>query len=455
MYTEPLRPGETWLMARIRRHLSELAVLAGPTIVSRLGVLMIVQVDAMMVGHASTRELAYLNIGNSIVTNIIVTGLGLLIGTMVLSSNAFGAGNYRECGAAWRRSISYALGLGIVGVAITLPGEALMALLGQGEGLADGSGRVARVLGYSLPAVMIFLTTNFFLESLRRPVPGMILMLIANILNLGFNWVLIYGAAGVPAMGAEGASWATTAVRYFLAISIVIYVWWLKDRDTFGIRQPTPHDPEAARNQRRIGYGTGLGIGAETTAFTALVIFAGWLGELSAAAYGIAFTVLAFFFMGAIGVGAATTVRVGIAYGRRDGPDLALAGWTGLGANTVIAAICSLFLYFQADLVVGLYTDDPVLADLTRVLILITALVLVLDGAQAVMGQALRGRRDIWVPMACQAICYLGLMVPLGWYFAFDLEWGAEGLVWSVFWASVVSILLLGGRFHLLARRPL
>ncbi|MEK9670877.1 MAG: MATE family efflux transporter [Rhodospirillaceae bacterium] len=452
--TDDAQHGRDWFLSRLKRHLSELAVLAGPIIVSRLAVLLIVIVDAMMVGHAGTTELAYLNLGNSIVTNLLVTGLGLLMGTLVLSSNAFGAGDLGECGRVWRRSLRYAVGLGLIGVAVTYNGPGLMRLLGQGDGLAAGAGGVSHILGLGVPAVLLYITTNFFLESIRRPLPGMMLMLMANVLNVGFNWVLVYGWGPVPPMGAAGAAWATTAVRYILATSIIIYVWRLSDRDALGIRGPLPDDPAGAKRQRRIGYATGLGVGAETTSFTAMVVFAGWLGELSAAAFGMAFSTLAFFFMGAIGVGAATTVRVGIAYGRRDGPDMALAGWTGLGVNTVLTSCCALFIYHQVDLIVSLFTTDPPLVALAATLIAIVAYVLVLDGGQAVMGQALRGRRDVWVPMSFQTVSYVCVMIPLGWYLSFAKDWGVEGLVWAIFIASIVSLILLAGRFHWLARRP-
>jgi MATE family multidrug resistance protein len=423
MYETPIPPGETWLAARIRRHLSELIRLAAPTIVSRLGVLMIAQVDAVMVGHAATAELAYLNIGNAVVINIIVACMGLLLGTLVMTSNAFGAEDYRACGAAWRRSLPVAVGLGLIGFLIAWQGRDLMVLLGQTGGLAEGSGAVARIMGLGVLPVLLFLTSNFFLEGLRRPLPGMVLMLLANLLNVGLNWLFIYGAGGLPAMGAEGAAWATTIVRWALAIGILAYVWWLPDRETFAIRNPD-RNPEAGRIQRRIGYGTGLGMTAESAAFTAMVLFAGWLGELSAAAYGIAFNLLAFFFMAAIGVGGATSVRVGIAFGRRDGPDLELAGWTGLGANTVMACCFGLLIYFQAELLVSFYTADPDLAPIAQSLVMVVAWVLVLDGAQAVMAQALRGRRDVWVPMACQIACYIGVMVPVAYWVAIPLGHG-------------------------------
>ena len=206
MYETPIRPGETWLGARLRRHLGELIRLAAPTIVSRLGVLMIAQVDAVMVGHAATAELAYLNIGNAVVINIVVACMGLLLGTLVMTSNAFGAENYRACGAAWRRSLPAAVGLGLAGLVIAWQGRGLMEVLGQTGDLAAGSGAVARIMGLGVLPVLLFLTTNFFLEGLRRPLPGMVLMLFANLVNVALNWVFIYGAGPVPAMGAVGAA---------------------------------------------------------------------------------------------------------------------------------------------------------------------------------------------------------------------------------------------------------
>src|SRR5690606_32749213 len=99
----------------------------------------------------------------------------------------------------------------------------------------------------------------------------------------------------------------------------------------------------------------------------------------------------ALFFMAAIGVGSATSVRVGIAYGRRDHPDLVLAGWTGLGANTVLALLFAVLIFTQADGLAALYTGDPALRAVAAGLVSLVAVVLVLDGGQAVMAQALRG----------------------------------------------------------------
>ena len=71
------------------------------------------------------------------------------------------------------------------------------------------------------------------------------------------------------------------------------------------------------------------------------------------------------------------------------------------------------------------------------------------------MAQALRGRRDVWAPMICQIGCYGGVMVPVAYWVAIPLGYGVQGLIWTVMGASAISIVLLAGRFRLLARRPL
>jgi MATE family multidrug resistance protein len=302
---------------------------------------------------------------------------------------------------------------------------------------------------------MIYLTCTYFLEGIGRPLPGMIAMLIANFINAAFNWVFIFGHLGFSPMGAAGSALATTVTRTFLAIFMFTYVWKLKDHEALGIRNKALGSWRDWRKQRHVGYGAGVSLGLEVSSFTTLNIFAGWIGTLALGAFSITFSMFALAFMVASGIGNAAAVRVGMASGRKDYADLVLAGWTGLGVNTlVMLPFVLLFLTLPVELAGG-FTDDTALIATTAPLVALSGWLLVLDGGQTVMGSALRGRGETWAPPFLYAIAYYGVMIPLAWYLAFPMGRGVNGLFEAMIAASVVSLSLFATRFHILSRHDL
>ena len=458
MTTSPVTPGydpddPDWLRQRLGRHVSEMLRLAPPIVLARSGIVVITLVDTIMVGHYSALELGYLAIGMSLVQPVIVTALGLIMGTLVLTANNFGAGRLAECGAIWRRGAAYAFWLGAGGAAICLFGEFLLTLTGQTSELAREGGRVMLVLGLGLPAHMVFLATSFFLEGIRRPMPGLVFMIVANLVNLGLNFVLVSGYGEIPALGAVGAAWATTTARWVLCLGMIGYVLLMRDQAAFGVRLRPAGGWASWHRLRGLGYAMGVSLAVESFAFTAIQQFAGWLGPIPLAAFTVAFYLLVVSFMVAIGFGAATAVRVGIAHGRGDHRDVALAGWTGLGLTVLATLIlAAILLIFKAPLA-SVFSDDAIVIVAAVPLIFWTAMALGADGGQAVMANALRGRQDVWASCGIQAIAFMGVMVPVTYVLVFTMGHGAAGLFQGVQIAATVALVLLGWRFHRLCRR--
>ena len=444
-------PGTDPVSGRIRRHVDELVRLAGPTVVSRAGVMVMALVDTVMLGRYSAQELAYMGIAMAPVMPLLLVGLGLVMGTLVMTAAANGAGRDLECGAVWRRSLGYGAAIGGVFAVVLWFGEPLLLLFGQTGDLAAGGGAVTRILGLGLPPLMLFLTTTFFLEGIKRPLPSMVLMLAANVLNVFLNWVLIYGHFGFPALGAVGSAWATTGVRLFLGVGLVAYVWMMVDRERFGVRLRPSGGWRAWAAQRRLGYAAAVAIGLEATAFSVVNVFAGWLGPLPLAGYAIALNMISLVFMVAVGLGSATAVRVGFAHGRGDRWDLAVAGWTGLGVNTMAMAAFAILFALAPGVLVSGYTDDPLLVAVTLPAIAYCAWVLVFDGGQAVMANALRGRGDTWVTASLQGFSYFVVQLPVSYVLAFPLGRGLVGLFEGILIASVIAVVLLSVRFQALS----
>ncbi len=434
----------------LRRHVFETLQLAPGIVLARSGIVIMILVDTIVVGRYSSTELGYFAIGNSIVQPIIVTSLGLILGTLVLTASNYGAGRLKECGAVWRRSVVYSAVLGLFGLLICFFGNNILIFSGQSRELSEGGGRVITVIGLGIPPHLVFLACSFFLEGLGRVGPGAICMIFANVINLILGVLLVGGSDWMTPLGAEGAAWATTISRWFLAIMMVGCVMLMRDQALFSLRSISLGGFSGWRHQRRLGYAMGLSLAVETLAFSIMQQFAGWLGTSELAAFAIAFQLLTISFMVAIGIGAATAVRVGIAFGQGNQKEIALAGWTGFGLSVLVNAMIGMFILIFAEPISGIFTADTAVLAFAIPLLFWVALALVTDGGQAVVANALRGRQDVWAACFIQGIVFLGIMVPLTWILSYTLELGAVGLFQGVLIAATLSVLLLSLRAHYL-----
>lgn len=437
----------------IRREIAETLRLAGPAIIARAGMLLMSIADTVMVGRYATADLAYLGIAWSMSTTLLVANIGLLMGTLVKTSHAFGRNDLPECGRVWRRGLPLAFAAGGLGFALCFLSEPLLLALGQTADVAREGAVVTIAYGAGLPAIAIAIASQFFLEGIKRPIPGMVFMMFANVLNIGLNFLLIYGSAWTPEMGAAGAAWATTAARTMLALLAVAYILMMREHAIFGVRHAARRDWPAYREQLRIGLATGVALIAESAAFNGLTQMAGILGVAALGSFTATMNLVATVFMTAIGIGVATSVRVGAAWGADDPRGAARAGWTGLGVNTVTMAVIAVLLAPTAEFLAAAYGLDAAAQTMAARSMQLAGLVILVDGAQAVLANALRARADVWPTTIIQVLCFWGVMLPAGWFLAFEMEWGPAGLVGGIGVGTAVSTAALGWRFAALAKR--
>ena len=440
---------EHWLKARFYRQVRALLGLAWPATLSRIGVIFLGTVDTLMIGHYSTQQLAYLNLGsNTIVLLVLVATIGLLIGTLIKTADAYGREDYEAAGQVWNRAIPYAFGVGVISLIICLPGNWIFSLAGLDPVLSHEGGLVMMVLGFGLPSYIIYVHSIFFLEGIEKPKVGMYMMVGANLINVFLNYVLIYGTFGMPEMGAVGSAWASTIGRVLLAIAIVIYMLSSTDLSKYKLSIKWQPKWRTWAHQRELGYAASISLGAEVSAFAALSIFAGWLGTLELAAWGIVMNVLTLGFMIAAGMGVATSVRVGISKSRNDYSDAALAGWTGVLLGGIGLIFAAIILYFLSVEITQFYTNDKEVIYFTAPLLVFMGVALIVDGEQAILASSLRGLGESWGPMGLQIVAYWVVMIPLSYYLSIPAERGAMGLLEAVFVAGVVSCILQGLYFR-------
>ena len=428
--------------------------LAWPVVISRVGILTLGITDTVMVGRYASEHLAYLGIGMVPSNIFILIMIGLLMGTSVLVSNRFGAGDYEKTGDVLWHALPWGFAIGLVGFAFCYFGEFWLLLSGQDAELAAKGGRVSIIAGLSLPLAALHMTTGFFLEGIRNPRPGMVIMIAANIVNIFANYILVYGMYGVPEMGAEGSIWATFIVRCMQVIAIFSYVWFFIDHEKFGLRKPKISWKGGAE-LRRIGYASGISMGLENGAFNALVLFAGFLGTAAVAAHVIMINVFALFFMMGLGFGVATAVSVGNANGAGDMRQVSRWAWLGLSIQSVVMVVAGLLMLLTAKQTGAFFSNDPEVYKLAAAMIAWVAMALVFDTGQSLLAMALRARGDTWAPTFIHVIAYGVVMIPLAYVMIFPLGRGAMGLADGVILGTFVPFILVMLRYRWLDKRQL
>jgi MATE family multidrug resistance protein len=436
-------------MAVSRPYVRDVLRLGGPVALARLGIIGMGLVDVVVVGQLAADELPYQALGWAPTAVFLVAAIGLLQGVQVLAARSIGEKNLEGAGVALRRGLVLGLGAGVASAALMwLAGERIFTVFGISSELAAPSTPVVAVLALSIPLHLLYVAATYFLEAIKKPGIGTTVMWAANIVNLALNlwWV--------PEHGAVGSAWATVGARVFLAAAILLWIYLLRDGAHYGVRKLGAPGP-SYRALLAVGIAAAVSQAVEAGAFSAMTVIAGRLGAEIVSAYQIMLNLMALVFMVALGVGAAAAVLVSEATGRRAPADAARAGWTAIALNAVGMIAAAIGMLIFADEIGRLYTSDTAIAALIASLIWVAALVLHPDGAQVVTASALRARGDNWFPTFSHILAYAVVMPVLGYWLAEHEGMGVAGLLFAIFWSSVLSAAVLLLRWWALSRAPI
>lgn len=433
--------------------------LAGPVVAAQIAQISMGFVDTVMVGRLGQQALAGVALGNTAFFFCLIVCLGVIQAVGPMVSQAYGAGEHEPI----ERSVRQGLWTGVI---LTVPAVLLLwniapvlRAAGQPAAAVEGAqGYLRAITGGFLPALW-FMALRSFVEGLSRPLPVTIITFLGVALNVGANYVLMFGAWGVPALGLEGTGWASTMVFWFLFFTLALFVVRI---DPFAHYRIFSHlrtpDLRYFRELVRIGWPIGVSSGIESGLFMITAMLMGMLGTTALAAHQIALQCAAFTFMVPLGVGIAGSVRVGQAVGRDRPGETRRAGYAAmvLAAGFMLAA--AVLFWTVPGAIVHLYIDPaaPGNADVAALavsLLSIAAVFQVFDGVQVAAMGALRGMKDTRVPMLIAFVTYWGVGLSTGYGLGFGFGWGPEGLWWGLVVGLAAASLLLAARFHRYVRR--
>ena len=328
--------------------------------------------------------------------------------------------------------------LGLVLLVLGLLTSNFLEFFGQEEEVVQVGRPYLVIVSLSLFPIMIFQTFRQFSEGQSDTLSPMIVSIVANLLNVGLNYILIYGKFGFEPLGLNGAGIATLISRVAMAILII----WLIRKKCAGFHWK--FDSAIIKRLLKIGVPSGLQYIFEVGAFATAAIMVGWISAEALAAHNIALNLSAITYMAATGLAAAATIRVGNQIGLKDKKSLRIAGFSIMAMVTVFMGVCGVLLIVFRDFLPALYIEDLEVKSIASALIIIAAAYQIPDGLQAVGLGVLRGLTDVKIPTIVTFVSFWIIAIPLGYFLAFNLQMGVNGV-----WYGLCVGLTLASIFHI------
>jgi MATE family multidrug resistance protein len=438
------------------REFSKNLHIAYPVMLGQLGHVMVGLADNIMVGQLGAAPLAAVSLGNSLVFIALSLGIGFSFAITPLIAEADGAEDIETGKSYFHHGIIMCGINGIFLFLLLLLAKPILYHLDQPPEVVELAIPYLEIVAFSMIPLMIFQAYKQFADGLSQTKYAMYATLIANVVNVVFNYLLIYGIWIFPRLELQGAAIGTLISRFFM----LWFVWEIlrrkkKFRQYFVWSRKELLNAAVFKRLFSLGFPTALQMLFEVAIFTATVFLAGTLGTNPQAANQIALNLASMTFMVAVGLGVTATIRVGNQKGKANYYDLRRIAFSTFLLVFLIEAVFAVGFILLKDWLPTLYIDNIEVIFLAAQLLIVAALFQLSDGLQVVILGALRGLQDVKFPTLICFIAYWIIGFPISFFLGRQEALGSMGIWFGLLAGLSASALMLYLRFNYLSKKLL
>ena len=169
-------------------------------------------------------------------------------------------------------------------------------------------------------------------------------------------------------------------------------------------------------------------------------------GQEAAAAMGIGNRMESFSYLICHGFSLAASTMVGQNLGAKKPDRAARSAWGAAGIGIGVTFAISIFFVFIPDLIASIFTDNPNVQKIASDYLFILGLSQSAMAVEIIIEGAFSGAGDTVPPMLVMLPGSL-LRIPLAYYLCFDLNWGINGVWWTLTITSIVKAIVLASWF--------
>ena len=438
-----------------RQLLRDIILIAWPSLVELLLTQLTSMADQVMVGRLPGQEgivaLSAVGLATQPKFLLMTMVMALNVGATAVIARFRGQQNQEKARQAFRQMLLLNIAVGAVFMVLGLAFAPQLIRLMSGTGGSDDTYQAAiRYLNIQLIGFIPLAMTSTVTASLRGIGDSRTPMLyntVANVVNVILNYVMIYGKLGCPAMGVDGASWATVIGQTVACAIALGVVFSGKHYMYFDLRKVRETDKKSLSDVVNVGLPAmveQLFMRAGVMIFTRAI--AG-LGDTLYATHQICMSVQALSFMMGQAFAASATTLMGQSLGKRreDMADVYMRSTLRVGiiASVVLGILITVF---NKQLVWIYNTDPDVIAAGSGIMILI-AVSQPLQAVQFIVSGGLRGAGDTRYTAFVIMITTLGVRSVLAVLLVTWLKWGLWGAWIALMLDQVLRTVLMVARY--------
>lgn len=398
-------------------------------------------VDTAMTGQYNTMDLAGVSMATSIWNPFFTFLTGIVSALVPIIGHHLGRGKKEEVASDFYQFIYLALGLSVVLLGMVLfLAPTILNHIGLEAAVAV---RYLWFLSIGIIPLLLFSVIRSLLDSLGLTKLSMYLMLLLLPLNSGFNYLLIYGAFGVPELGGAGAGLGTS-LAYWVLLGISVLVLFKQEKlKALHLEKRIPLNMDKIKEGVRLGLPIGGTVFAEVAVFSVVGLIMAKFSSLIIASHQSAMNFSSLMYAFPMSISSAMAIVVSYEVGAKRFEDaktyIGLGRWTAL----IFAAFTLTFLYIFRGNVASLYGNDPKFIDLTARFLTYSLFFQLADTFAAPLQGILRGYKDTVIPFYLGLLGYWGVAIPVATLFDSLTDFGAYS-----YWIGLIISLIVSGALY-------
>lgn len=273
--------------------------------------------------------------------------------------------------------------------------------------------------------------------------------LVSNTVNVIFNYLLIGGNFGFPALGIRGAALATVLGTVVASVMSILSVC---KKDTFVsilfiIQEKLRPTWEAFRNIAKVGYSVFIEQILMRIGFMMTSLMAAAQGTDAMAAHQVGMNIMGLSFSFGDGLQATAVALIGYSLGAKD-PELAKR--YGSICRTIggcISMVLAVFYFLGGGLLYSLFFEEAHIVDIGKRIMCIMAIIVILQVSQVIYMGCLRGAGDTLYTAIVSTVSVTIMRTAGSYFFCYVLNWGIVGIWMGVVVDQVSRLVLASTRF--------